>query len=239
MSDELSLPASSYDQLTKIIVGYSHGSENMSLDDLAKLVGMGRTRVSANHKFLSALGLIEGGRKKSATSLGKNLGRALEHNQEDDTHSLWQEAIKGNEKMASLITTVSIRDGMSSDQLLSQILYVAEQKNNKNNRAGARTISDILVVSGLLEDQDGQLKVAKPTVGNGNEDSEPPDNSPETIPEETYPEHRPLDEKSTTAPPNIPTVAINIQLQIPETENADVYENLFKALRKHLMNPDE
>lgn len=103
MSDKLSLPTSSYDQLTKIIVGYSHGSENMSLDDLVKLVGASKSRISGNHKFLAELGLIAGGRKKSATPLGNNLGRALEHNQEDDTRSLWQETIQGNEEMSKLI----------------------------------------------------------------------------------------------------------------------------------------
>ena len=239
MPDKLSLPVSSYEQLTKLIRSYSQGSENMTLDDLANLVGMGKSRISSNHKFLIELGLITGGNKKSATSLGKNLGRALEHNQEDDTRLLWQEAIQGNEEMSKLITTIRIQRGMPTEDLVSHILYVSEKKNNRNTRAGARTISDILVASGLLEDQDGQLKVAKPMVGTENEASEPSDNSSEAVTEETDNEQEPLDEKPTTAPPNIPTVAINIQLQIPETENAAVYENLFKALRKHLLNPDE
>ena len=83
------------------------------------------------------------------------------------------------------------------------------------------------------------MKVSEPMVDTENEASDPPDNSPEAVTEETDKDQEPLDEKPTTAPPNIPTVAINIQLQIQETENADVYENLFKALRKHLLNPDE
>ena len=238
MSDKLSLPVSSYDQLTKLIEGYSHGSENMSLDDLANLVGMGKSRISGNHKFLVELGLIAGGQKKSATPLGKNLGRALEHNQEDDTRSFWQEAIQGNAEMSKLITTISIQRGMPTENLVSHILYISGQKNSKNTRAGARTISDILVFSGLLEDQDGELKVAEP-INKENEAPEPLDNSSEALTDETDDKEEPLDEEQTTAPLNIPTIAINIQLQIPETENADVYENLFKALRKHLLNPDE
>ena len=125
MSDKLSLPVSSYDQLTKLIEGYSHGSENMSLDDLANLVGMGKSRISGNHKFLVELGLIAGGQKKSATPLGKNLGRALEHNQEDDTRSFWQEAIQGNAEMSKLITTISIQRGMPTENLVSHILYIS------------------------------------------------------------------------------------------------------------------
>ncbi|MCY3681980.1 MAG: hypothetical protein OXH16_11325 [Gemmatimonadetes bacterium] len=238
MSDKLSLPVSSYSQLTKLIVGYSHGSENMSLDDLANLVGMGKSRISGNHKFLAEIGLIAGGQKKSATPLGKNLGRALEHNQEDDTRSFWQKTIQGNVEMSKLITTISIQRGMPTENLISHILYVSGQRNSKSTRAGARTISDILVFSGLLEDQDGQLKVAEP-IDKENEAPEPPDNSSEAVTDETDDKEEPLDEEQTTAQLNIPTIAINIQLQIPETENADVYENLFKALRKHLLNPDE
>jgi hypothetical protein len=36
-----------------------------------------------------------------------------------------------------------------------------------------------------------------------------------------------------------PQIAINIQLQLPETENAEVYEKLFKALRENLLCPKE
>jgi hypothetical protein len=41
-----------------------------------------------------------------------------------------------------------------------------------------------------------------------------------------------------TTMPIVPTIAINLQLQLPETENAAVYENLFKSLRKHLLTPE-
>ena len=219
MSDKLSLPASSYDQLTKIIRGYSLSRENMGLDELAKLVGIGKTRVSANHKLLIELGLITGGNKKSATPPGKNLGHAIEHNQEEDIRSAWQKAIKGNERMSSLITTVSIKGGMSADELLSHILYVLERKSNKDNRRGARTISDILVASGLLEDQDGQLGVPKPIVGNGNEASEISDTPPGGVEEEINNEQEISEIKQTTVPLNIPTVAINANKELKRSRS--------------------
>ena len=36
-----------------------------------------------------------------------------------------------------------------------------------------------------------------------------------------------------------PTIAINIQLQLPETDNPDVYDNLFRSLRKNLLTPSD
>ena len=63
MSETLSLPGSSYEELCKIVKGYSHSGDNASLDDLAKLMGMNKSKISRNNKFLSEVSLIEGGQK--------------------------------------------------------------------------------------------------------------------------------------------------------------------------------
>jgi len=44
-------------------------------------------------------------------------------------------------------------------------------------------------------------------------------------------------EKRPGAPPSGPTININVQLQLPSTEDATVYEKLFSAMKKHLF-PD-
>jgi len=41
-------------------------------------------------------------------------------------------------------------------------------------------------------------------------------------------------EKKLGAPPSAPTININVQLQLPSTEDASVYEKLFSAMKKHL-----
>ena len=239
MPDQFSLPSSSYNELIKIIIGYSHQGENATLDSLSQLIGMSRTGISGNSKFLSELGLIEGGKKKSSTALGIKLGRALDHSQDAESRDAWQEAIRGNEKFANLVTTVRIKDGMSEEQLSSHILYVSGQKATKSNRTGARTIVDILITSGLLEQQDGQFQVATPTTEVQEESAEPnEDSGKDEIVAEASTE-RDTPSKQTAILPTAPAIAINIQLQLPETENPAVYENLFKALRKHLLNPDE
>ena len=47
------------------------------------------------------------------------------------------------------------------------------------------------------------------------------------------------DERSVIVTPPSPTIAINIQLQIPEADDPTVYENLFRALRKHLFDSSD
>ncbi|MCA9469615.1 MAG: hypothetical protein KC643_29795 [Nitrospira sp.] len=71
MTKEFNLPGSSFEELQKILKGYSNASENASLDTLSKLTGLHTTVISRNNKFLTDIGLIGGGMKKTATALGK------------------------------------------------------------------------------------------------------------------------------------------------------------------------
>lgn len=245
MSDKVSLPSSSYDEMVKIIKGYSHSNGPASLDDIAKLVGMNRTGVSANNKFLAESGLISGGNKKSPTDLGAKLGRALDHNQAADVKDCWKEMVSGNEGVAGLVTTVRIKGGMTSEELSAHILYVSGQNNTKGNRAGANTLVEILKASGLVELVDGKIVVAQP---NGDEpvpgvesaiEQQPaaaaqPQVSPQSVP--PVPQGQPIYQVAAQATPQI---AINIQLHLPETDNPEVYQNLFKALKENLLAQGE
>lgn len=235
MTDELSLPTSSYVELVKIIRGYSHGGENLDLASLSKLVGISTTSISGNNKFLADVGLIQGGKKKSATPLGKRLGRALEHNQTDELAQLWAEAVGSNEKLANIVTTVRIKGGIAADDLLSHILYVAGKKNTPDGRTGARTLVDILLNGGLLTEKDGKLQVAAPASGTPQLPSEEPttDLSVPSGPS-TTPTGGPSPARTITSVNTTPTIAINIELQLPATDNAEVYDKLFAALKKHL-----
>ena len=237
MSEKLSLPASSYDEMIKIIKGYSNTKGPASLDDIAKLVGMNRTRVSANNKFFSESGLIQGGNKKTATSLGSSLGRALDHNQIQDIQDCWKKIVSANENIAGLVTTIRIKGGMTSEELAAHILYVSGQTNNKGNRTGANALVEILKASGLIELADDKIVVAQP---NSNDESEASgkisEDNGSTLPMAETPQipaqngqgtNQPVYQVATQANPQI---AINIQLHLPETDNPEVYKNLFKAL---------
>lgn len=242
MSTEFNLPGSSFEEVQKIMKGYSHAAENASLDALSKLTGLHSTVISRNNKFLNDIGLISGGMKKSATELGNKLGRALDHNQLYDVRKYWAEAIQTNETVSGLITTVRIKGGMSEKDFSDHILYVSGQKNNKGNKTGARCVVDVLVAAHLLEESDGNLSVAKP-VEQSIEDSSPQPtvkNDPEPIQSTPSPQNT---QPPPVVPPietnNIPQIAINIQLHLPETDNAEVYEKLFKALREQLIDPKD
>ncbi|TVO72260.1 hypothetical protein [Sedimenticola selenatireducens] len=245
--DKHNLPSSSLQELEKIIKGYCHASKDASLDDLANLLGMHKTAVSKNNPFLAELGVVQGGRKKTITDTGAKFGRAIEHNHTQDIQKYLSELVSASEFFAGLITTVRIKGGMSQEELTKHILYVSGQKTTKENKTGANTIIDLFEKGGLLLDKDGKLVIsttsASQTAKIEDEEKQPPlQQASEAIQAQQTP-------PPSVSPPAIqspvitknltPTVNINIQLEIPESDNPEVYENLFKALRKHILDHDE
>lgn len=246
MATEFNLPGSSFEEIQKILKGYSNAQEQASLDQLSKLTGLHATVISRNNKFLSDIGLIAGGMKKTATELGKKLGRALEHKQHSDAEGYWKEAVQTNEKVAGLVTTVRIKDGMTESEFSAHVLYVSGQKNNAGNKTGARCVVDVLLAAKLLQEENGKLVVSSAPAKDVPEDLEP--TSPAAQPVASASRNGngvgaepPLPLPSLPSIPQTgtltPQIAINIQLHLPETDNAEVYEKLFKALREHLLSP--
>lgn len=241
MAKEFNLPGSSFDEVQKIIKGYSHAPENSNLKSLSNLTGLHSTIISRNNKFLTDIGIISGGMKKTATDLGRRLGRALDHKQAEDGRSYWKEAIQTNEKVSGLVTTVRIKGGMLDKDFYSHVLYVSGHTNNAGNKTGARCIVDVLLTAGLLHEADGKLNVATATL---DKEVSPPETTPQlpTNIQPAVPAQSPAAPVTAAMAPSAPMgtttapqIAINIQLHLPETENAEVYEKLFKALKEHLL----
>lgn len=75
MAETFKLPASSLEEIIKIIQAYANEKEGilLSLDDITQSTGIPRTVVSGNNGFLVQIGLITEGNKKSATDIGLSL----------------------------------------------------------------------------------------------------------------------------------------------------------------------
>ena len=94
MGDEdVRLPGSSYDELTKIIVGYRRFDGEVSPTDIGRVTGMHETIVSRNNAFLMAIGIVNGGKRKGISESGRGSARALEHQLADENCRHWQTAI--------------------------------------------------------------------------------------------------------------------------------------------------
>lgn len=158
MGEEFKLPASSYEELTKIIKSYGSTKE-ASLDELSKLCGIPPTQISRNSGFLLATNIVEGGKVKSISEKGKDLARTLQHNLPNEISRAWREIIMENEFLTKMVTAIKIRNGMDPQGFQSHIAYSSGQPNNQYVKTGSGTVIEILKLAGLIEEVDGNLKI--------------------------------------------------------------------------------
>lgn len=234
---ELKLPHSSFSELKKLIIAFAKSKTPSSLSDLNKLTGIHKTLISSNNGFLESINAIQGGNSKEATEIGKKLGLALSNGMESEIEKNIQLLFSQNDFIESMLTALEIKP-RSSEDFQSHIAYSLGKELKGRNKTGAGTLIEMLITGGIIEEKEGLLYPKKHLA---------------TIPEskkanEVNIQTEPLmatEENLTSIATkkivnglgnNNVTLNINIQLTIPETENETVYENFFKAMKKHLLS---
>lgn len=167
--EKIKLPRSSYEELAKIVKSYGHFDSPVNLDEVSKLVGIGPTNVSANHAFLIEIEILEKGQKKVATTKGKMLAQALEHEMPHEIQNSWRRIVDENDFLTKLIASIRIRNGMDESSLESHIAYSAGEAKSGQVMTGARTVIDILRAAAVIEEDNGKLVAA-----NGEPKASPP-----------------------------------------------------------------
>jgi hypothetical protein len=162
MAEAFPLPGSSYKELIKIIQGYGTVGENVTPADVARVVSVHETIVSKNNKFLVATGIIQGGKKKTATSLGKELARALHHDMKEEIVAKWRAVVDANDFLQRVVAAVRIRKGMDESSLESHVAYSAGQPKTPAVATGAAAVVDILRAAEMLKEEGGNLVALAP-----------------------------------------------------------------------------
>jgi hypothetical protein len=165
------LPGSSYRELIKIIQGYGRVGSDASLADVSQLTAIGETIISGNNRFLVAVGIVQGGKKKSITPLGAELAIALQHELLDEIAAKWRAVVEASDFLQKVVAAVRIRKGMDESSLESHVAYSAGQPKTPVVATGAGAVVEILKNAGLLKDEGGNLIATTP---------EPP-SIPETV----------------------------------------------------------
>lgn len=173
--------------------------------------------------------------------MGKTLGRAFEYNRAEEIFNGLRAVVQQTEFLADLPSLIRVRNGMSHEDLHKHILFASGSANNSYKVTGAHSVIQLLQEADLIVDDNGTWRVKS-----GSDTIAPPQESSTTQTQAPNAETiNPAPEIASTATPlritssiNPVAIAINIQLQLPETENPVVYENLFKALKAHLLTPD-
>lgn len=160
-NDRFKLPASSLDEVFKVVQGYTSFGKLASLSDISKSTGMHETAISKNVGFLLSIGILQGGRDKSVTEVGKKLGLALMHNVQEDIESILSDIVAEDEFLKNVLAAVRIRKGMDDSSLRSHIAYSAGLSKNVST-AGTGAVVELLKRSGNLKAEDGKLVVSAP-----------------------------------------------------------------------------
>jgi hypothetical protein len=239
MADEVfRLPKSSYDELVKIIKAYGSSDKEVSLPEVKQASGMHETIISSNNAFLSAMGIIEGGKGKKMTSKGRALAIALQHNIPEQVSVNWRDIVLSSDFLRKMVTAVSIRGGMEYSAFQSHIAYSVGEPKKSNVMAGAGAVIEILKIAGLLAEDDGKL-IAKesasslPPLPTSKDPSGTLDKKPDSV--------FVLDDKDTptaavaTSPSGI---SIQIQIQCSANELPELGPKI-RALLKELSKPEE
>lgn len=207
MAETFKLPASSLEEIIKIIQAYANEKEGvmLSLDDITQSTGVPRTAVSGNNGFLVQIGLITEGNKKSATDIGRSLGRAYISKINYELERIWKEIIAENDFLNRMVSAVRIRNGMDRTNFLNHIIYSSGQKDTTKNRTGANAVIEILKSVNVINEVDGKLTVTEIM---GAEESE------QIVTDET------IDTSQTTRPN--PHTVTNIQTEQPITININI-----------------
>lgn len=155
--EKLRVPGSSYEELIKIVKAYGTMNSPASPNDVGDIAGMHSTIVSRNNAFLVGIGVVEGGNKKVATSKGKALASALEHDMSEQIRKSWHEIVMSSDFLQKILAAVKVRKGMEESTLQSHVAYSAGQPRTPTVMAGAGAVVEILKVASLLKDEDGKL----------------------------------------------------------------------------------
>lgn len=128
---------------------------------------------------------------------------------------------------------------MTQDLLVKHIMFVTRVKDNKGSRAGANALIDLFLDSGRVIDNGGKLVISTRAFENTEASalstaSNTIDVSASPVVEASPAQAGPQNQQIHIAPS--PTIAINIQLQIPESKDPEVYESFFKALRTYILD---
>lgn len=173
------LPASSLDEVFKVVQGYATVGKKAPLSAISKNTGMHPTAVSKNVGFLLSLGILEGGRDKEATELGSRLGLALMHNYPEEVEAILSDIVAENEFLKNILAAVRIRKGMDESSLRSHIAYSAGQSRTGSTTTGTGALVEFLKRSGHLKEEDGKLVVGSP-VARSTSEPDSPEGGPQT-----------------------------------------------------------
>ncbi len=213
--------------LTKILVAYlkvGADQAEKSSGEVAQVAGVSEGNISLNNKFFASIGLLEGRRGAyKLTHAGTEYARALDWGRLDEANGILSEAIKNKLMVQRTISYVSLNKPVSRDDLVARVATLANVKRESRFETGINAFLDILVLSGLLREDDGQISLGTRV----EEPSEKVPGTPSLIKKEIEP---------SIHSPNLP---ITINLNIDSNTDIEKLKAILRAIFETLTTGHE
>jgi hypothetical protein len=237
MSEEVfSLPISAYDVITKILHAYVLcGNGKVSLNDVASRAGMNRTLVSGNNAFLVSIGLLDKGRDKQLTPVGRALAVALGNGIVDDIRRCWRDVLTGCTATKSVIDMMRIQKTISENDIQGRVASCLGVVAAGAGRTGINTLVDLFVKAEVVELVDGAYRVRQDTGAQKSAseqiaDMGKPSHSAKQQPEIPILDARPPQNRKT----GVPTIHVDLEIHISPESTPEQIDKVFECIAKHL-----
>lgn len=216
------LPKASYKVLLKIVAALAEqpaDHKNPSLHQLATSGNMDLADVARNMRFLVSAGIVSSPKNKRLTQLGHSLAAAIRNNDAAALKANWQRVVAESGFMKGIVEWIEQQGPQDAERLLTKVTQAARAKLDDRTKTGRKAVLEILCQAGLLEQENKNFRL----VG-----------SPATVVSS-----RATGEKvaKTVALPAIKESGkmpeIEIAIHLPATRDAEVYETIFKLIKKY------
>jgi|GEM_PF-1883690 len=263
MNDDrkFNLPGSGYDVLTKILHAYAvAGDGKIALGVVSAKSGLSDSMVSRNNGFLVSLGILEGGRAKSLTDVGKPLAIAIGNSIVEDIRSGWKTVLASCPATKSILDMVKIQKGVSKDDFPSRIASSLGLVTSDATKTGLNTLIELFEKSEILEIREGKYQLQEDvnnnSLGDNTADGLADEKAP-SAPTQQMSFIPPQEPKEEIKPPPIPSIAnngapdpnqsgstvpslhIDLQIHISPEATPDQIDQVFASIAKHLYNKED
>lgn len=225
MAFDFRLPASSYEEIVKMIKAYGL-SEKKSQEELSSISGVPRSNLSRNTNFFISIGIIDE-KDRTATDLGKKLALSLDHGVESSITTNWKEIVQQSDFLTNMTTALRIRNGMDEESFRAHIAYSSGQKSSSYVKIGSATIIKILNIAGVIKDQNGKLYPVNQT---GRISDNPKNTNLELSPNDVDKEEQSLEIRKVTKFRN--NLTLNVNINIRNEDFPDIVDNIKNLIKE-------
>ncbi|MCX6345268.1 MAG: hypothetical protein NT018_09385 [Armatimonadetes bacterium] len=231
------LPSSGYDMIDKIIHAYVRsGQQAVSLDEVASRASIHKTQLSPNHKFLVAVGILEGGTKKKLTKKGHDLALAISNRVAEDVSKNWAKIMRECEHTNKVLDMIHIQKEIDKSSIQGKVLQALGMHSSRYSKIGANCLIELLLRANLLQENDGKYVCSPKFDSSGDGENEAmlvKNDREDTKADEAAPQKKQTIIGKAPISPD-PSLHIDVQIHIDANATPEQIDQIFASMAKHL-----